>query len=513
MGKKLPIFYSALLLTGVNLVLRLIFTSFQVFLSGRIGAAGIGLLQLVLSVGALSMTAGMAGIRTATMYLVAEELGKQRAENVTRVLSGCCLYSILCSGSISLLLRFGAPFLAEHWIGDIRTAPAISLYSCFIPVTCLCGVMVGYFTAANKIGTLAMIEIAEQLICMAGTMLLLFFWSGSDPAKACESVILGSGIGGCFTLLVLVILRIREKAPSGGPFPLRQRLLHTAVPLGLGDILRSGINTTENLMVPKRLALFPGEASPLAAFGIVCGMVFPVLMFPAAILFGLAELLIPELARCAAAGSRQRVLYLAKQSLRIAILYGCLFCGLEYLVAPELCNRLYQNAEAGQVLRQYALLIPMLYCDAITDAMIKGLGQQKACVRYNILTSAMDVIFLFLLLPKYGMQGYFFSFLITHLINFGLSLRRLLKITGDVLPLKLPLFAFLSTMAGVFLSARIITPALRCISFLLIFGSLLTLMGLVGKEDLSWLKGLIIQKNPGYQQLTAGTKINRGKYS
>ena len=43
-------------------------------------------------------------------------------------------------------------------------------------------------------------------------------------------------------------------------------------------------------------------ASPLAAFGTVTGMVFPVLMFPACILFGLAELLIPELARCAAGG-------------------------------------------------------------------------------------------------------------------------------------------------------------------------------------------------------------------
>ena len=82
MGKKLPIFYNALLLTGVNLLLRFVSTGFQVYLSGTIGAAGIGLLQLVLSVGGLALTAGMAGIRTATMYLTAEELGKRRPENV-----------------------------------------------------------------------------------------------------------------------------------------------------------------------------------------------------------------------------------------------------------------------------------------------------------------------------------------------------------------------------------------------------------------------------------------------
>ena len=40
MGKKLPIFYNALLLTAVNLALRFVSTSFQVYLSGKIGAAG-----------------------------------------------------------------------------------------------------------------------------------------------------------------------------------------------------------------------------------------------------------------------------------------------------------------------------------------------------------------------------------------------------------------------------------------------------------------------------------------
>ena len=67
MSKKMPIFYNALLLTMVNLILRFAGTAFQVYLSGRIGAEGIGLLQLVLSVGALALTVGMGGIRTASM--------------------------------------------------------------------------------------------------------------------------------------------------------------------------------------------------------------------------------------------------------------------------------------------------------------------------------------------------------------------------------------------------------------------------------------------------------------
>ena len=493
MSKRMPIFYSALLLTGVNLLLRTVSTSFQVFLSGRIGPSGIGLLQLVLSVGSLAMTAGMAGVRTGTMYLTAEELGKKRPQNVIWVLSGCTLYSIIFSMAVCLVLYFGAPLLAEHWIGEPQVTASVRTYAAFVPVYCLCGVMTGYFTAANRIGALAAVEVAEQLLSMAVTVALLLFWTGGDPARSCMAVILGSGSAACMTLGVLVLLRLAERNRVGKRIPIARRLIQVALPLALADDLKAGINTTENLMVPKRLRLYPGEKDPMSAFGTVCGMVFPVLMFPAAILFGLAELLIPELARCAAAESQGRIRYLTRRSLRLAMLYGCSVGGGMYLLAQPLCMRLYGSTEAGVWLQKYALLVPMLYCDAITDAMTKGLGQQKACVRYNIATSAMDVALLFVLLPRYGMEGYFVSFLVTHGINFGLSLRRLIHTAGIRIRPAVPILTLLATVLAVVLATQLGSVWSVGVYFACLW-ALLTLFRVVGREDLRWLRGLIHKK-------------------
>lgn len=494
MPKTLPIFYSAMLLTGVNLTLRIVGTSFQVYLSGRIGAAGIGLLQLVMSVGGLAMVAGIAGIRTGAMYLTAEELGRRQPKNVTWVLSGCFLYSICFSGAVAFLLYLFAPQIAALWIGDNRTVEALRLFAGFLPVNCLCGVMCGYFTAANRIGTLAAVEVAEQFCSMGVTMSFLTLWAGKDAVRACQSVILGNCTGSCFTLGALVMLRLREKTPSGPRIPIRRRLVDTALPLAVADVLKSGINTTENLMVPKRLGLNTQVKNPLAAFGVVSGMVFPILMFPACILYGLAELLIPELARCAAAGSKIRIHYLVKRSLKVSLLYGLVFGGLMILLAEPLCLKLYKSQEAGRYLKLYSLLVPMLYCDALTDAMTKGLGQQQACVRYNILSSAMDVAFLYLLLPKYGMDGYFVSFLITHLVNFLLSLRRLLKISGVSLPFSVPAFSLAAAMAAVLGASQISGVAGKCMAYCALLGSLLYLCRVVGKEDIFWLQGLLLAK-------------------
>ena len=478
------------MLTGVNLLLRVVGTSFHVYLSRHIGAAGIGLLQLVMSVGNLAMVAGIAGIRTATMYLTAEELGKSRPQNVGRILSACFLYSILCSSAVAAVLYFGAPLIAAHWIGNVQTIPALKIFAAFLPAVCLSGVMSGYFTAANRIGTLAMVEVAEQLCSMAVTMLALLLWAGQDAERSCISVVLGGSISACVTLALLILLRLRECPARGTKFPIRRRLLHAAVPLAGADVVRSGITATENLLVPKRLARCRQVDDPLSAFGRVSGMVFPLMMFPACILYALAELLIPELARCNAAGSEKRIQYLVRKSLWTAMLYGVFFSGLIFLFAEPLCQWLYHNDLAGKSLRFYALMIPFLYCDAITDAMTKGLGQQKICVRYNILTSAMDVVLLYLLLPVFGMKGYFFSFLLTHLLNFALSLRRLCLITGYRIPFATPAFA---ASAGLLAAWAAKLMGLEWV-YIPLFLILLRRWGVLGKEDIRWAKRLILRR-------------------
>lgn len=483
-----------MLLTGVNLLLRLVGTSFQIYLSGLIGAEGIGLLQLILSISMMANVAAIAGIRTSAMYLTAEELGKNRSSLIRWILSACLRYSTITSLLVSALLYFLAPNIAEKWIGRPDTLWLIRSICIFLPINCFNSVMVGYFTGANKIGRLAAVEIAEQALCMVITVALLKGWAKSDTVKCCQAVIFGNGLGGILTLLCLTILRLKEKTPKTDKIPLKNRLISLALPLAAADDLKVGINTLENMMVPQRLALFSGISSPLAAFGMVTGMVFPILMFPACVLYGLNELLIPELARCNASGSNQRVMYLVKRGLKVAFLYGLTFGGLEFMLAETLCMRFYGSYDAGSYLKMYALLIPMLYCDAIVDAMTKGLGQQKKCVFYNIVTSTLDVILLYILLPKYGMNGYFISFFVTHFINFILSIRRLFKITKLQFPLRTPLLAAISAAVAIVAAGRFTYHWSKVVIYLSMMLSLFSLGKVIKKEDVHWIAGLIKRK-------------------
>ena len=488
-------FYGALLLTGANLVLRLAGMSFQVYLSGRVGAAGVGLLQLILSVRALAFTLGSAGARTCALYLSAEALGRRRS--VRPALSGCIRYCLLFALPTAAGLWVLTPRIAGGWIGDAAGEAALRAFALFLPVSCLNGVMTGLFTAAGRLRTLVAVEFWEQGCDIAVTFTLLSRWAGGDVERACLSVALGSSLAGALSLAALWGLR-REGSPQGrGERPPWRRVFGLALPVGLADDLRAGLNTVENLIIPRRLALFAGTVNAMADYGVLHGMVFPVLMFPTAILASLADLLVAEFSRCSQHRGQVRVRYLARQGLRVSWLFGICAGGAVFAAARPLGTLLYRSEAAGACLRLYAPLVPILYLDIVVDAMCKGLGQQSANARYNLLTNLLDVALLWLLLPRFGMGGYYFSFAASHLVNFALSLRRLGRSAGLRFS---PGPAVRSALCGaaaalpVFLlrpqpgAAGALVP-MGC--YLLALGSLWLAFRVVGRKDALWLRGLL----------------------
>jgi hypothetical protein len=92
------------------------------------------------------------------------------------------------------------------------------------------------------------------------------------------------------------------------------------------------------------------------------------------------------------------------------------------------------------------------------------------------------------------MGGYFFSFLITHLINFLLSLRRLLKITQLKLNYKKAFLSLLCAIGATYLCTLCPGRVLPGILYIPAFFCLLTLLGVVRKADFLWLKSLIRSK-------------------
>lgn len=490
-------FYGAMLLTAGSLGLRLVQMIFQVYITRIMGAAGLGRMQLIMTTGGFAAVIASGGVRIAATCLAAEEAGMDRPGGVRTAIECCCVYGGILSVLIGAVLLILADRFAIMWIEDLSAALPLRVFAIFLPVTVLWSVFNGYFTAAGRITELVGLEFFERILNIILVMLGIHF-NISDP---CTTIFLGSSVATLISFLI--VLHLYLKTAEHGirePFlPMMKRLLKLTVPLGFNDIFKNGLNTIENIIVPKGLKKFgSGSEGAMASYGTICGMVFPVITFPSVILYSLSDLLVPEMARCRAKKRSQRTQFLADKCIRLTLLFALSVAGIGILLGDHIGYLLFRSREAGTYIKLFSPFVVMLYIDAIVDGMLKGLSQQLYTVRYNTLTSFLDVTFLFFLLPHYGIPGYLFSFAVTHAINFFLSMRRLILVTGYI-----P--GFSTTAKGTFSCALAMfvlwTLPKQAYSFaqiliigglyLSIFLILIILLGALKKDDLSWLRSLM----------------------
>ncbi|MBQ6798515.1 MAG: polysaccharide biosynthesis C-terminal domain-containing protein [Oscillospiraceae bacterium] len=496
--------HSTLLLTAANLAIRTVSMLFGIYLSDRLGAAGLGLIQLISSVSLLALTVGSSGIRIAAMYLCAEEHGRRRSGGVRSAADHCLAVTLLLSCLAGFFLILCSDHLAGRWLAEPHAASSLRLIGLFLPVLCMNSVMTGYFTACGKIRSMVAIEVGERILCILITVLLLR--RASTAEAACLAFFCGSSLSCAASFLTMYAIYRRDCrffAPAPKQIQMGRRLLRLCLPLAANEYLRSGLSTLENLLIPQGLRRYGASGEhAMATYGVIHGMVFPVLMFAAAILYSLSDVMVPELSRCLATDNRKRIHRLTDRCLRWGFVFSAGTAGLLFSLAEPLGQLLYHSEEAGLYLAMLSPMVLILYPDAIVDGMHKGLGQQLYCVRYNTLTSFLDVLFLFLLLPRYGIGGFLFSFTVTHLLNFWLSLRRLVRVTEYRLQLlfvpKVLLPAVFAAIPVRFLlrsgaAAPWPTVLLGC-CYLLLYAALLPLFSVLSKEDRRWLNTLFFRK-------------------
>ena len=101
MRKAKVYFLNGLTVSFVGLVLRFAAMAYTVYVSGKLGAEGMGLLSLVSSVHTLALTLASSGVNLTCTRLCADALALGNYRETRRSLKGC----ILCIGSA--LFPFG----------------------------------------------------------------------------------------------------------------------------------------------------------------------------------------------------------------------------------------------------------------------------------------------------------------------------------------------------------------------------------------------------------------------
>lgn len=422
------------LLTGSSLAMRAISMAFQVWLAGRIGSAGIGLYQLVLSVAFLCTTFAVSGIRFAATRLVSEELGHERSWSVAAAMRRCFAYSLFFGlSAMAVLFSFAEP-IGFLWIGDARTVKSLKLIAFSMPFLSLSSVMSGYFTACGRVWKPTVVHLGEQLITIGFVAYFLAHSPAGDIEKNCAAVMLGNVCGDVISFVCMLLFYLTDRHSvrdySAQKLKLTSRMLKVALPLAVSAYARSALSTLEHLLVPRGLkaAGFSADRA-LSGYGVIQGMVLPIVSFPACILMALAELIIPELTEAQVRGNDGDISKTVSLLIKKGLGYSSAVALVLFVFADKLGVRIYSSPEAGDYLRLLAPLIPIMYTDMVADGCLKGLGQQLWCMGINLLDALLGVLLVWQVLPVFALKGYICIIYFNECLNFALSIMRLRKVT------------------------------------------------------------------------------------
>lgn len=502
---------NAVLLTAFSLLARTIAMSFRVYLAGQIGAEGIGLYQLICTIFFFTSTFAVSGISLTVTRLVTDELAKGNEDCARAVTARCFALSLGMSFLAAAVLFFGAPGFAAL-LKDERVILPLRFLAPALPFMAVSACFRGYFYAVRKVLKTASEQLLEQVVEIGVFALLAGWLVPKGIGWACCALVIGTTLAevvSCFYSYWLYRLEVGRKRGKARPMPgLFKKICSICLPVTASSCLRSGLSMVENMLIPAGLKR-NGETyeSSLQGYGMLTGMVMPVITFPSAFLTSFSLLLIPELSEANAKHHKRNIQHVTTRVFQLTLHFAIPITGVFLFFANDFSRLIYGDTASAKYIALMALVIPLMYLDHVADGMLKGLGEQLSYLSYNMIDSCIRVVLIIFLLPVCGLWGLIIVIFVSEILNSTLSIARLVKVAklkflagkwilGPAACVLLPclIFHFLSTQTffcfpNLFL--RVLTEAGGVLLSYLI---LLRITGCIGREDLAWLRSIFTKR-------------------
>jgi len=138
----------------------------------------------------------------------------------------------------------------------------------------------------------------------------------------------------------------------------------------------------------------------MAEYGILTGMVLPLIAFPVIFTSAISTTLVPEISGNLKKGEIAKVQSHLKKAIDYTFLFGGLAIGVYIAFAPQICNLVFANAKAGIYVRECCWIMIPLGVASLTTNLQNSLGlEYKSLVSY--FAGGLCMILCLWFLPKY----------------------------------------------------------------------------------------------------------------
>ncbi len=425
--RKAKIFIiNGMILTSSSLLIRGAGLVFNIYVANQVGQEAIGIFSLVMSVYAFAITFATSGIGLACTCIVSEELAKKDYEKAFKAVRTCILFATILGITASFLLILFAPIISEEWLNAKVTKNPIYAISIGLPLISISAVIGGYLTSVGKSYKSAISQCVELFTKIVVTYFLLKISINKGIDAICTSLIIGDVISEVFSFTLNIIFYYwdKRKRIHSRSFSEKMgiRVLKIAFPVAATSYIRSGLSSLKQFLIPLRLQASGLDYSmTMSKYGLINGMVMPVLLFASFFINSFSGLLVPEYTRLLTGKNYNRMKNVCSKIFDITFIFSFLTAGIFLVYSNEISLMIYKNLEAATYLRLFSILVVFMYIDSIIDGILKGVNCQFGVMCINICDLVITIIIIYFVVPILGVNGYILSIFISEIFNFTAS--------------------------------------------------------------------------------------------
>lgn len=414
---------STIIIIVAGLIIKIIGFLTRVFISNTVGAKGLGLYQLFYPFYSLVVLTLTSGITVSQSRLISEQVAKKKTHGIKLITNSSFLISFFSASLVGILLFLLSENIAINIFGDQRLILSLKVFSLFIPLISLGGVLKGYFYGIGNITPTAVSSILEQVIRITVVLAFASYALQFGLAYACLVLAIALIAGEIFNLLLLFIYYVKETKTISPPktklfnFKKMKNIINISIPVSANRFVMSALTSIEVILIKNALLQSGNDyIQSLEEFGRLTGMVMPMILFPMVFTNAISTTLVPAISESQTLGDTKKRNNRISKALLFSIVSGVIFTAVFLSYPSEIGWGVYRSVRSGELIYTMSICCIFVYLQQTLIGILNGLEKQSILLCNTLAGVAVRIGGIFILVPIYGIEGYIYGYIASSIL-------------------------------------------------------------------------------------------------
>lgn len=423
------------ILAFAGVITKIIGAVYRIPLMNIVGTEGMGYYNVAFSIYTIALMLTSYSLPLAVSKLVSARVAVGQYRNAYKVFRCALSIAVIASGIISLVIFFGAEFIAGTLMAMDMSVYALRVLAPCIFVVALLGVIRGFFQGNGSMMPTAFSQILEQIVnaaaSVAGAYVLLkmgmeIAGTRGDDSYGAAYAAAGGTIGtiaGAFSALLFVAMIFfayrrlfrrkmwRDRSRKKESYRKIYRILFmTIAPVILSATVYNISDFLDTAIFSNTMAAQGFKKTEYASLlGILGSQYSTLINVPLAMASALGASLIPSLVTTVQTGSRKQIHMKIHTAIRFNMLIA-IPCAVGFLIlAKPIMDLLFytqDNSTAALMLQIGAVSIILYTSSTVTTSILQGLDDMMTPVKNAVISLVIYIVALFVMLVAFKWNIY-----------------------------------------------------------------------------------------------------------